>query len=42
MFRGQKDKEKPAKETEKEQIVRQGENQIGSQVKKMSQEGRRD
>ena len=42
MFRGWKDKEKSTKETEKEQTVREGENQIGSQVKKLSQEVRRD
>lgn len=42
MFRGRGDKEKPTKETEKEQIVRQGENPLGSQVKNVSQEGRKD
>ena len=42
MFRGWKNKEKPTKETEKEQTVRERENQIGSQVKKLSQEVRRD
>lgn len=42
MFRGWKDKEKPTKETEKEQTVREGENQIGRQVKKLSQEVRWD
>ena len=32
----------PVKGYEKEQTVREGENQIGSQVKKLSQEVRRD
>lgn len=37
MFRGHGDKEKPTKDTEKEQIVRQGEN-AEIQKKKVSQE----
>lgn len=38
MFRGQGDKEKTAQETEQKQILRRGENQVGSQVKKGSEE----